>query len=227
MITCRRELLDRALEDAVGLIQGRVLDIGGKRNNKRGRFRPPLHQVDSWEYLNADPETQPDYCCDAAQIPLADQTLDVVVMTEVLEYLEHPETVLTEIYRLLSQNGVCIISVPFLHPVHGDWQLDRQRWTSVKLEQACRNAGFEEISIQPMGTFWAVLHDILHVSLGYSNPKPNRMHIKTLRKLLHWSTPLFLWLDSKAVSLRKYINTGYFIVLKKHTEKEAGETAEF
>jgi SAM-dependent methyltransferase len=201
-------------------MSGKVLDIGGKKNNKRGAFRPPFHQVDSWEYLNADPATQPNYCCDAAQIPLDNETVDTIVMTEVLEYLEHPETVLTEIYRLLSQNGVCIISVPFLHPVHGDWQLDRQRWTSVRLEELFRDAGFEEISIQPMGSVWAVLHDVLHVSLGYSHPKPNQMHIKILRKLLHWSTPFFEWLDIKTLVSRKYVNTGYFVVLKKHVGKQ-------
>lgn len=220
MITCRRKLLDKALEDAAGLMRGKVLDIGGKKNKKRGYFRPPLDRVQSWEYLNCDPDTGPDYCCDAAQVPLEDGTFDTVVMTEVLEYLEKPEVVLSEAYRLLCQNGVCIISVPFLHPVHGDWQLDRHRWTSVKLEEACRNAGFEEILIQPMGSVWAVLHDVLHVSLGYSHPRANQIHIKIFRKLLHWSTPFFWWLDGKAVVLKKYVNTGYFVVLKKHVGKQ-------
>lgn len=227
MITCRRKLLDRFLENAVPLMSGKVLDIGGKRNNSRGAFRPPLQQVENWQYLNSDPRTQPDYCCDAAQIPLKDQSFDTVVMTEVLEYLENPETALAEIYRLLSQNGVCIISVPFLHPVHGDYQFDRQRWTSVKLGEVCCKVGFEGVSIEPMGSVWAVLHDVLHVSLGYSHPRANQMHIKILRKLLHWSTPLWEWLDAKTPVLKKYVNTGYFVVLKKHTEKEAGGTAEF
>ncbi len=219
MITCRRKLLDKALEEAIPFMRGRVLDIGGRKVRHRGCFRPPVHQVDSWEYLNLDSSTQPDYCCDAAQIPIDDGIVDTIVMTEVLEYLERPESVLTEIYRLLSQNGVCIISVPFLHPVHGDWQSDRYRWTSVRLEELFRGAGFKEISIQPMGSVWAVLHDVLHVSWGYSHPNPNRMHIKILRKLLHWSTPLFEWLDTKTSVSDKYVNTGYFVVLKKHVGK--------
>lgn len=220
MITCRRKLLDRALGDAVPLMRGRVLDIGGRKVNPRGRFRPPVHQVDSWEYLNADPSTQPDYCCDAAQIPLEDGVIDTVVMTEVMEYLEHPEFVLAEIYRLLSQDGVCIISVPFLHPVHGDWQSDRYRWTSVSLEELFQGAGFKDISIQPMGSVWAVLHDILHVSLGYSHSKPNRVYVKFLGKFLYRCTPFLEWLDAKTSVSGKYINTGYFVVLKKHAGKQ-------
>ncbi len=57
MSTCRRRLLDQALENAIPLMRGRVLDIGGKKKNRRGRFRPPLQHTESWEYLNADPET--------------------------------------------------------------------------------------------------------------------------------------------------------------------------
>jgi SAM-dependent methyltransferase len=217
MSTCRRRLLDKALKDAATLMRGRVLDIGGKKYGKRGSFRPPLKQVTCWEYLNLDPDTQPDYCCDAAKIGLEDNSIDTVVMTEVLEYLASPADVLSEIYRLLKNDGTCILSVPFLHPVHGDDQLDRQRWTAVKLEQACRKAGFGEIKIEPMGSVWSVLHDILHVWLGYSRPNPDKIYLRALRKLLHTATPFFLWLDNKTGVSKKHINTGYFVILKKMT----------
>ena len=217
MRSCRRRLLDKALEDAVGLMQGRVLDIGGSKYNKRGSFRPPLKQVDRWEYLNSNPDTEPDYCCDAAEIPLDDNSIDTVVMTEVLEYLDRPEQVLSEISRILKVSGICIMSVPFLHPVHGDAEFDRQRWTAVQLGQACRKAGFTKIDINPMGSIWSVLHDFLHVGFSYAHPRPNRIHIKAFRRLLHCSTSLFLWLDSKSERLKKYINTGYFVTMKKNT----------
>lgn len=214
MRTCRRRLLDKLLDNAADLMRGRVLDIGGTKQNK-GLFQPPTKQVTCWEYLNSNIDNQPDYCCDAAEIPLEKNSVDTVIMTEVLEYLDKPQQVLSEINRVLKIDGVCIISVPFLNPIHGDWQYDLQRWTAVKLEQACRKAGFTEIDIRPMGSIWSVMHDFLHVSFGYAHPKPNRFHVKVFRKLLHCCTPLFLWLDSKSERLKKYINTGYFIVLKK------------
>ncbi len=217
MNTCRRRLLDRALQGAVDLMRGRVLDIGGKKHNKRGVFRLPVNHVESWEYVNCDPATEPDYCCDASQIPLEDNSIDTVIMTEVLEYLVNPEEVLSEIYRLLKTDGVCILSVPFLHPVHGDDECDRQRWTAVKLEQVCQKAGFTKIDIQPMGAIWSVLHDFLHVSFGYAHPKPNRIHVKILRRLLHCCTSLFLWLDNKIGVSKKHINTGYFVTMEKST----------
>jgi len=215
MSTCRRRLLDKALEGTVTLMRGRVLDIGGKKHAKRGSFRPPLEQVTCWEYLNSDPATQPDYCCDVAKIPLEDNSIDTVVMTEVLEYLDSPEEALAEIYRLLRTGGVCILSVPFLHPVHSDAEFDRQRWTAVKLEQACQKAGFNEIEIEPMGSIWSVLHDTLHVWLGYARTSSDRIHLRVLRKMLHTTSSFFLWLDNRADITKKYINTGYFAVLRK------------
>lgn len=218
MITCRRELLDRALEGRISLMKGKVLDIGGTKRTRRGRFRPPLDAVESWEYVNSDSNTEPDYCCDATKIPLEDETVDTVVMTEVLEYIEHPAQVLCEVARLLSDDGACIISVPLLHPVHGDRHADRWRFTSQKLKELAHEAGFEDVTIEPMGAFWAVLHDLLHVALGYSNQRPNRMCIKALRKILHRCTPIFLWLDGRVPLAQNHINTGYFVTMKKHTQ---------
>ena len=216
MTTCRRELLDRCLESSIPLMRGRVLDIGGKKINKRGRFNPPLHQVENWEYLNTAPETQPDYCCDAAEIHLDDGTIDTVVMTEVLEYLKNPEVVLKEIYRILAAGGVCLLSTPLLNSIHGDWQFDRQRWTAIKLEEVCKAIGFNEIAVKPMGSVWSVIHDILHVSFGYAHPRPHQLYIKISRKLLRGTTPFLFWMDTKSKLLNKYINTGYFVVLRKH-----------
>ena len=66
-------------------MKGRVLDVGGKKIDRRGTFIPPFDQVNSWEYLNSDEKTKPDYCCSAENIPLEDASVDTVIMTEVLE----------------------------------------------------------------------------------------------------------------------------------------------
>ena len=54
MITFRRMYLDEWLERSKPLMHGKVLDIGGKKDNKRGNFRPPIEKVSSWEYVNID-----------------------------------------------------------------------------------------------------------------------------------------------------------------------------
>ena len=215
MSTCRRELLDRELNLYSYLMRGKVLDIGGRKNSKRGRFRPPLQQVKAWIYLNKNPDTNPDFCCDACDIPCEKQSFDTIIMTEVLEYLENPELVLQEIHRLLTENGYALISIPFLNPIHGDYQFDRQRWTSVKLKEMFSKEGFSRIIIRPMGGFFSVIHDLIHVCSGYATSMSEKKHMRFIQKCLHLFTPVFLRLDQNVKLSKNFVNTGYFIIIKK------------
>jgi SAM-dependent methyltransferase len=86
-------------------MKGRVLDVGGIKESRRGNFRPPLDQVDGWEYLNLDETTNPDYCCSADNIPLESNSIDTVLLCEVLEHVENPDKVISEIARILKPGG--------------------------------------------------------------------------------------------------------------------------
>lgn len=54
------------------------------------------------------------------EIPFGDGRFDGVVMTDVIEHLENPETCLAEITRVLSPSGVLLLTTP-------KWRADR-RW---------------------------------------------------------------------------------------------------
>jgi SAM-dependent methyltransferase len=215
MITYRRRLLDRALYGAVPLMKGRVLDVGGKKTGKRGAFRPPLDKVASWSYLNPDAATGPDFCCGSESIPAVDGSFDTLVMTEVLEYLEDPATSLAEAARVLSPGGRLILTVPFLHALHGDWEADRQRLTEVKLRELSLAAGFEVERLETMGSLGAVVHDLLHASLAYAGSNGGRGPSRLMSSLLGFSFPFFRALDAFTGRQGKYINTGYFLSLRK------------
>ncbi|CAN2048456.1 hypothetical protein GMMP1_580026 [Candidatus Magnetomoraceae bacterium gMMP-1] len=118
-----------------------MLDVGGKKENKRGQFRPPLHTVEKWEYLNIDKATTPDYLCSADRIPVQNETFDFVLMTEVIEHLEKPADILSEINRVLKKSGAVIMTMPFLFPIHSD-PSDYQRWTPEKIKLECEKANF-------------------------------------------------------------------------------------
>lgn len=215
MITYRRFLLDQLMEKSISSMSGAVLDVGGQKASKRGNFRPPLERVDSWIYLNSDPESQPDLCCSAQKIPLEDRSMDTVVCCEVMEYLEDPKQVMSEIFRVLKPTGTALISTPFLNPIHGDYWADRQRWTRLGLQELCQQSGFKNIEIQEMGSLGAVLWDLFHVSLGYSCQNSHSTLNRILRKLLQLTSPFFKYLDQCCSTQKKYINTGYFIELHK------------
>jgi ubiquinone/menaquinone biosynthesis C-methylase UbiE len=53
----------------------------------------------------------------AEDAPFEDSRFDLITAFDVLEHVPHPEIALRELARILSKDGVCIISVPIESPV--------------------------------------------------------------------------------------------------------------
>lgn len=212
-ISFRRYYLDQVLKSVE--FYGEVLDVGGKKDNKRGEFRPPLNSVKSWKYLNIDASVNPDYCCSAENIPTDDNSFDVVLMTEVLEHLKTPELVIKECYRVLKPSGKMIITVPFLNAVHAD-PYDYQRWTSEKIKIEFEKAGFKVINIEAMGSFFGVFYDLLRTALSSTSKNPAALKNKIINKfIMPQLARIFLELDKKYHYKSNKITTGYFGVFEK------------
>ncbi|OGI09892.1 MAG: hypothetical protein A2Y40_08520 [Candidatus Margulisbacteria bacterium GWF2_35_9] len=189
---------------------GNVLDLGGKKEQKRGGFHPPLGKVISWEYLNTDKSTNPDYLCNAESIPVSDSKFDIVLMTEVLEHLENPRVVLTEVFRILKPGGKLVITVPFLYPIHSDPN-DYQRWTPTKIKKELLLIGLKIEMIQAMGGIISVVMDLV---LSKTN-SGNSLKDKFVRKYIKLISGLLLKIDKKTKDKDK-ITTGFSIVAYKN-----------
>lgn len=211
-MTCRRWYLDFYLETIDW--SGDVLDIGGKKTNKRGYFSPPYDKCKSWKYLNNDNTVSPDYLASADAMPLADRSFDMVLMTEVIEHLREPEKAISEAYRVLRKNGLFIASAPFLYPIHADPD-DFQRWLPSKYNQILKEVGFSSISILPMGGFCAVVHDLIKTI--ENNIFITFPIVQKCIKILLIITRYVLFKIEKLITVNKYtkITTGYFIIAKK------------
>jgi SAM-dependent methyltransferase len=119
-----------------------VLDIGcGERWAKA--LLP-----ESCRYLGLDyPETaawyktRPDVFANAQDLPFARQSIDTVLMLDVVEHLPHPRRALSEAHRCLKENGTLILFVPFLYPIH-DAPHDYGRWSLYGLRRLVTEQGF-------------------------------------------------------------------------------------
>jgi SAM-dependent methyltransferase len=212
-ITFRRHYVDKFLLETKFI--GKVLDVGGKKDNKRGSFRPPLNDVESWKYLNIDKTTNPDYCCGADDIPVDDNTFDIVMLAEVIEHLENPIKVLNECKRILKKDGKLVATIPFMYALHAD-PYDFQRWTDVKIRLELEKIGFSYIHIKPMGSVFGVIYDFLCISLNMESRNRNAIKNKIIRKfMMPILARLFLWLDKKYIYKSKAITGGYYIQAKK------------
>lgn len=93
--------------------------------------------IDLPENEAADIHISPD-----GQIELNNESLDVVLSTQVLEHVINPHHYLKEANRVLKSNGQLILST------HGYWMFhpdpnDFWRWTSTGLQKIVTDAGFE------------------------------------------------------------------------------------
>lgn len=117
-------------------VQGLVLDIGCANQYMKEFLSSKQNYIglDYYQTATAWYETKPDLYGDAQNLPFANQSFDSVLLLDVLEHLPHPETALAEIFRILKPQGILIIQVPFLYPLH-DQPLDFHRWTEYGLAQ--------------------------------------------------------------------------------------------
>ena len=214
-MSIRRDILDELLKEAeTSFLHGTVLDIGGKKNNKRGAWRPSPQSELTWLYLNLDSETLPDHLRPADNTGLEKSSIDSFTMCELLEHVENPRAVLIEARRILRPDGVGFITMPFLNQVHADPN-DFQRWTPTKLRAVLESSGFRVEKLTPMGSVFAVIFDLLLASISrWQANSPRPILARGSRVALNGLKPLFQAVDRKAARLGDWITTGWCVKVR-------------
>lgn len=213
-VTYRRLWLDSSLNAFSDKMRGVVLDLGGKRENKRGTFQPPEDKAQSWWYLNLDLSTHPDIFSDVTRVPLNEKSIDCIICTEVLEHLQNPQECVDEIHRLLREDGLGFVSVPFFYPVHAD-PFDFQRFTEEGLRQLFRR--FKSVEIFRMGSYAGVLGLLLE--LGVLDIERGSHTANFMAWFMKWVARWLCWYDisvfaENAPQWNKF-TTGYFVKASK------------
>jgi SAM-dependent methyltransferase len=94
-----------------------VLDVGGRIQPYRALLKGQLRR-----YVAVDLRRTPlvNVVARGEQIPLASAQFDLVICTQVLEYVSEPGAVIAEIYRVLKPGGCLVLSVPAVFPRDAD-----------------------------------------------------------------------------------------------------------
>lgn len=86
----------------------------------------------------------------AERLPIAHESADVVVATDILEHLDDDVAVLKEFYRTLKPGGYVVVTVPaysILWSEHDLALMHRRRYVARTLAQRCRSTGFEIVRL--------------------------------------------------------------------------------
>jgi SAM-dependent methyltransferase len=77
-----------------------------------------------------------DVVADARRLPFAPESADAVICQSMIEHVDDPQAVLSEISRILKPGGHCYLTVPFIFPYHSSPD-DYRRLTRDGLRVMC------------------------------------------------------------------------------------------
>lgn len=157
-----------------------LLVVGGATvgNGTAALYADPRVRVIGFDIV-AGPSTQ--FLADAHQIPLADRSVDAVVVQAVLEHVLDPGLVVAEIHRVLTDAGLVYAETPFLQQVHAG-PYDFTRFTASGHRHLFRR--FEELAAGAVaGPGTQLLWSLDHLVRGLTrSPAAGRL----TRGLLSW-----------------------------------------
>ena len=188
-----RQAILNALSSQLADFGGFVLDIGcGNMPYKPLLLESPSRVS---QYIGLDIRTDiyeaPDLFWNGRTIPLATDSVDCAVATEVLEHTPNPKKITSEICRVLKARGLFFLTVPFLWPLH-DVPYDEYRYTPYALERILSDAGFAQIRLQALGGWDASLAQMIGLWVRRRAMPKSRMTI--LSRLL---LPIIRYLISR------------------------------
>jgi SAM-dependent methyltransferase len=101
------------------------------------------------------------------EIPLENELIDTVILTDVLEHIWNPEKLMIEVSRIMKLGGKLILGVPFFYCLHEEPH-DFFRFTKHKLIDFCEKNHLKVICFYEIGGPISVICDII----GKNIPSP-------------------------------------------------------
>ncbi len=93
---------------------------------------------------------------DLTHCPLPSQSLDAVVLLNVLEHIQDDSAAMAQVYRILKPGGIAVIEVPagpHLYDVYDKLLMHERRYSFGQLKRLALGAGFEILTQSHLGFF--------------------------------------------------------------------------
>jgi SAM-dependent methyltransferase len=147
--------------------RGRLVDLGSGTVPLYAAYRERVSDVTCVDWGASRHEAQHrDVEHDLNEpLPFPDAAFDTAILSDVLEHVRVPESLLREVRRILAPGGKLLLNVPFLYWLH-EQPHDYFRYTEHGLRLLIERAGLRLISLERFGSAPEVLADIAGKHLG-------------------------------------------------------------
>ncbi len=128
------------------------------------RNRTDIINVDIFDFGEVD------IVADCEELPIENDTVDMIINVAMLEHAKNPEAVVHEMFRILKPSGEAICFLPFVQPFHAAPH-DYQRWTLPGVKRLFREFSNIEAGIAAgptSGMLW-VLQEWVSILLSFGS----------------------------------------------------------
>ena len=159
-----RSELAHGIKSYSAYMNGRLLDIGCGIKPYENYF-----SVDSYVGLEIDSVqsrliAQADKYYSGINFPFEDNSFECAICNQVLEHVFNPDQFLLEINRVLSHEGVLLLTVPFIWDEH-EQPYDYARYTSFGLSHLAQKNGFRVIHQKKLGGNTSAIFQLINAYL--------------------------------------------------------------
>ncbi|MFA7081770.1 MAG: methyltransferase domain-containing protein [Bacteroidales bacterium] len=211
-----RKALLSAIKSNAKEAKGDLLDFGCGAKPYKSLFK------NTSSYVGVDIENEShnhqgeeiDFYYDGKVLPFTNESFDIVFSSEVLEHVPNLYKSLSEIERVVKENGLVLMTIPFTFAEH-EMPYDYRRFTKNGIVEILDEFGFETIKKSTYGTYIEVIsqliilyvHDLIYTKNKYFNIILNSIFIFPLT--------LFGMILSTVLPNNKSLYFGTVILAKK------------
>lgn len=155
-----------------------------------------------------------DMIANAADLPLIDDSVDLIVNQAMLEHVTDPQSIIEEMHRILRPGGEIFCYLPFIVPFHAA-PFDYQRWTMPGVQYLFQNFDQVEIGIGagPTSAMLWVMQEWLAILLSFGSKKLHDMIFILMMILTSPIKILDIFLARHPYAQK--IASGFYVILKK------------
>ena len=142
--------------------KGKLADLGCGRVPLYDIYKDHVEEVVCIDWGNSiHAKTHLDFECNLnSDLPLQANSIDTVLLSDVLEHIANPEAFLGHVVKCLKPEGVLMLNVPFAYWLHEE-PFDYFRYTQHGLEYLLAKNGFKIKKIITLGSVIEIIVDLL------------------------------------------------------------------